>query len=144
MASQSLIKRINLIARPLLQNCRLPTSCWGHIVLYVTALILLKPTTYHPISPLQLVRGKKTSTIFHLRKFSCVVHVSISPPWRTTMGPHQKLGTYIGFESPSIIKYLDPMTRDLHMARYADYIFDEDNFPALGGRYHSKEYREIN
>ena len=26
---ESLIKRIKLIARPLLQNCNIPTSCWG-------------------------------------------------------------------------------------------------------------------
>jgi transposase InsO family protein len=27
--AESLIKMIKWIARPLLQNCRLPTSCWG-------------------------------------------------------------------------------------------------------------------
>jgi hypothetical protein len=36
---ESLIKRIKLIARPLLQNCNLPTSCWGHAVLHVADLI---------------------------------------------------------------------------------------------------------
>jgi hypothetical protein len=35
----SLIKRIKLIARLLLQNCNLPTSCWGHAVLYAMELI---------------------------------------------------------------------------------------------------------
>jgi hypothetical protein len=35
---ESLIKRIKWIARPLLQICRLPTSCWGHAVLHVVAL----------------------------------------------------------------------------------------------------------
>jgi hypothetical protein len=33
---ESLIKRINLIARPLLQCCNLPTSYWGHAVLHAT------------------------------------------------------------------------------------------------------------
>ena len=32
--AESLIKRVKLIARPLLQNCNLPTSCWGHAVLH--------------------------------------------------------------------------------------------------------------
>ena len=60
------------------------------------------------------------------------------------MGPHRKLGTYVGYESPSIIKYLEPMTGDLHTTRYADCIFNEGNFPALGGEeYSSKECREI-
>jgi transposase InsO family protein len=32
--AESLIKRIKLVARPLLINCLLPTSCWGHAVLH--------------------------------------------------------------------------------------------------------------
>jgi hypothetical protein len=39
--AESLIKRIKLIARPLLMNCNLPTSCWGHAVLHVAHLIQL-------------------------------------------------------------------------------------------------------
>jgi hypothetical protein len=65
---------------------------------------------------LQIVCGNQPS-IFHLRKFSCVVYKPISPPQRTSMGPHMKLGIYIyiyvGYKSPSIIKYLEPLTRDL-------------------------------
>jgi hypothetical protein len=40
---------------------------------------------------------------------------------------------YVGYESASIIRHLDPMTGELHTARFADCIFDEDNFPSLGG-----------
>jgi hypothetical protein len=50
--AESLIKRIKWIARPLLQNCRLPTSCWGHVVLHAAALTQLGPTAYHESSPL--------------------------------------------------------------------------------------------
>jgi hypothetical protein len=32
--TESHIKRIKLIARPLLYKCNLPTSCWGHAVLH--------------------------------------------------------------------------------------------------------------
>ena len=49
------------------------------------------------------------------------------------MGPHRKLGVYVGYETPSIIKYLEPKTGDLFTARYADSILDGDHFPALGG-----------
>ena len=61
------------------------------------------------------------------------------------MGPHRKMGIYVGCESPSIIKYLEPKTGDLFMARYADSIFDEDWFPVLGGGLYlkTKEYRKI-
>jgi hypothetical protein len=49
------------------------------------------------------------------------------------MGPHRKMGIYVGYLSPSIIKYLEPLTGDLLTARYADCIFNEEHFPALGG-----------
>ena len=39
----------------------------------------------------------------------------------------------MGYISPSIIKYLEPLTGDLYTARYADCIFDKDNILALGG-----------
>jgi hypothetical protein len=39
--TESLIKRIKLIARPLLQDYNLPTSCWGHAVLHAADLVQL-------------------------------------------------------------------------------------------------------
>jgi hypothetical protein len=128
---ESFIKRIKLIARPLLYNCNLHITCWGHAVLHAADLIQLWPTAYHSVSPLCLLCGNAPS-ISHLWKFGCVVYAPILPPWRTTMGPHRKMGIYVGYHSPSIIKYLKPMTRDLFMAWYADCIFNEDHFPTLG------------
>ena len=52
---------------------------------------------------------------------------------RTKMGPQIRLGIYVGFDSPSIIRYLEPLTRDLFTARFADCRFDETNFLQLGG-----------
>ncbi|KAL0405783.1 UNVERIFIED_CONTAM: hypothetical protein Slati_3892200 [Sesamum latifolium] len=49
------------------------------------------------------------------------------------MGPQRRLRIYIGFESPSIIKYLEPMTGDQFTARYLDCQFNETIFPVLGG-----------
>jgi len=61
------------------------------------------------------------------------------------MGPHRKLGIYVGYKSMSIIKYLEPTTGDLFMAQYADCIFNEDHFPALGGDIpHHKQCQETN
>jgi hypothetical protein len=107
--AESLIKRIKLIARSMLMNYKLPTSCWGHAVLHAAELIQLRPTAYHDNSPLQLV-CRNPPSISHLRKFRYAVYVPISPPQRTAMGPHRKLGIYVGFKSPSIIKYLEPLT----------------------------------
>jgi hypothetical protein len=55
------------------------------------------------------------------------------------MGPHRKMGMYVGYLSLSIIKYLEPLTGDLLTARYTDCIFNE-HFPALGGefKYHTE------
>jgi hypothetical protein len=130
--TESLIKRIKLIARPLLQGCNLATSYWGHVVLHVVGLVQLRPTAYHTTSPLQLVHEDQPS-ISHLRKFGCVVHMPISPPKRTSMGPHRRMGIYVEYQSPSILKYLEPLMSDLFTTRFADCIFNEDHFLALGG-----------
>jgi hypothetical protein len=142
--AESLIKRIKFIARPLLQDSKLPTSYWGHAVLHAAALIQYRPSAYHSASPHHLTRGQQP-VVSHLRKFGCAVYVSISPPQRTSMGPHRKLGIYVGYESLSIIKYLELRTSDLFTTRYTDSIFDEEHFLALGGGLYlnNKECREI-
>ena len=55
------------------------------------------------------------------------------------------MGVYVGFDSPSIIKYLEPLTGDLFKARFADCQFNETVFPALGGEKSKfdKEKQEI-
>ena len=130
--AESLIKRLQLIARPLLMRSRLPSSAWGHAILHAASLIRLRPTAYHKFSPLQLVFGREPN-VSHLKIFGCAVYVPIAPPQRTKMGPQRRLGIYVGFESPSIIKYLEPMTGDLFTARFADCHFNESIFSALGG-----------
>jgi hypothetical protein len=61
------------------------------------------------------------------------------------MGSHRKLRIYMRYYSLSIIKYLEPLIRDLFTVRYIDCIFNDDHFLILGGdyKYHS-EYQEIN
>jgi hypothetical protein len=51
----------------------------------------------------------------------------------------------VEYHSPSIIKYLEPLTEDLFTAWYADFIFNEDHFLTLERvyKYHS-ECQEIN
>ena len=50
------------------------------------------------------------------------------------MDPQRKEGIYVGCESPSIIKYLDPPTGNLLRGRFADCFFNEENFPCLVGQ----------
>ena len=130
--AESLIKRLQLIARPILMRTKLPISAWGHAILHASTIIRIRPTSYHKFSPLQLAFGQEPN-ISHLRIFGCAVFVPIAPPQRTKMGPQRRLGIYVGYESPSIIKYLEPLTGDLFTARFDDCHFDETNFPTLGG-----------
>jgi hypothetical protein len=48
------------------------------------------------------------------------------------MGSHRRMGIYVGFQSPSILKYLEPLTGDLFTIRFVDCIFNRDYFTALG------------
>ncbi|RYE23962.1 MAG: hypothetical protein EOP45_06335 [Sphingobacteriaceae bacterium] len=139
--AESLIKRLQLIARPLIMRTKLPTSIWGHAILHAAALIRIRPSAYHKYSPLQLAFGQ-VPNISHLRIFGCAVYVPIAPPQRTKMRPQRRLGIYVGYESPSIVRYLEPQTGDVFTARFADCHFDEENFPVLGGERKQLE-REI-
>jgi len=61
------------------------------------------------------------------------------------MGPHRKLGIYVGYQSPSIIKYLEPLTGDLFTAWYNDRMFSEVHFLALEGDFkYQNKCQEIN
>jgi hypothetical protein len=114
-------------------KCNLPSSALRHTILYAAALIRLRPVVSQKKFPLQLVSGREPN-LSHLKKFGCVVYVPISPPQRIKMRPQRRLRIYIGFHSPSIIKYLEPLTGDIFTARFADYQFDETIFSFLGGR----------
>ena len=84
--AESFIKRLQLIARPLLMKTKLPISTWGHAIMHAAALVRIQPTTYHEYSLSQLVLGKQPN-ISHLRIFGCAVYVPITPTQRTKMGP---------------------------------------------------------
>ena len=110
---------------------KLPISVWGHAILYAASLIRIRPSAYHKYSPLQLAFGQEPN-IFHLRIFGCAIYVPIAPPQRTKMGSQRRLGIYVGFETHSIIRYLEPLTGDIFTARFADCQFNEVVFPTLG------------
>ena len=107
-------------------------SVLGHAILHATTLIQIRPTTNHECSPLQLALGSQPN-VSHLRIFGCVVYVPITPPQCSKLGPQHRLGIYVGFNSPSIIRYLKPFTSDVFTARFANCYFGENVFPLLGG-----------
>ncbi|KAL0558683.1 hypothetical protein IC582_003263 [Cucumis melo] len=130
--TESFIKRLQLIARPLLMRAKLPLSIWGHAILHATSLIRIRMTFYHKYSPTQLAYSQEPN-ISHLQIFGCAVYIPISPPQRTKMGPQRRLGIYVRFESPSIIRYLEPLTGDVFTTRFANCHFNETKFSTLGG-----------
>ena len=75
----------------------------------------------------------KQPNISHLRIFGCAVYVPIAPTQRTKMGPQRRLGVYVGFDSPSIIRYLEPLTGDVFTVRFTNCHFNERVFLSLGG-----------
>ena len=98
---------------------KLATFTWGHAIMHATALVHIQLTTYHEYSSSQLVLGKQPN-IYHLKIVGCAVYVPIAPTQRTKMGPQQRLGVYVGFDSPSIIRYLEPLTGDVFRGRKVD------------------------
>ncbi|KAL4562174.1 hypothetical protein LXL04_034368 [Taraxacum kok-saghyz] len=130
--AESLIKRLQLIATPLIMRTKLLVSMWGHAILHAASLIRMRPSSYHKYSSIQLAFGQEPN-ISHLRIFGCAVYVPIAPPQRTKMGPQRRLGIYVGYETISIIRYLEPLKGDVFTARLADCQFVESVFPPLGG-----------
>ena len=60
------------------------------------------------------------------------------------MGPQRRLEIYIGFDSPSIIRFLEPLTGDVFRDRFAYCHFNGIVFPPLGGEKSiPEERREI-
>ena len=111
---------------------KLPLSAWGHAIIHAENLIRIRPTANHDLSPLQLAKGYQPN-ISHLRVFGCVVYVPIAPEHRPKLGPQCRLGIYVGFQSSSIINYIEPLTGEVFTARFANRHFDENIFPPLGG-----------
>ena len=109
--------------------------------MHAASLIIIRPTSYHEYSPSQLVLGKQPN-ISHLRVFGCAVHVPIAPSQRTKMSPQCRLEIYVGFDTSSIIKYLEPLTGEVFKAKFADCHFNETVFPPLRGEKSIPEERQ--
>jgi len=129
--AENFVKQIQMIARPLLLRSNLPLSCWGHAVLHAGDLVRYRPSAGNDLSPYELVHGF-VPLVTHLKIFGCAVYVPIPPHQRNKMGPKRQLAIYVGFQSPSIVRYLSPQTGDLFTAHVTMCEFDETMFPKLG------------
>ena len=111
--------------------------------MHVASLVRIRQTTYHEYFPSQLVIGKQPN-ISHLSIFGCAVYVPIAPTQCTKMSLQQRFGIYVGFDYLSIIRYLEPLKRDVFTARFVDCHFNESVFlPLSGEKSILEERREI-
>jgi hypothetical protein len=83
---------------------KLHVSAWGHAILHVASLVQIRPTTYQKYISLQLAFNQPPN-ISHFLIFYCAVYIPIASPQRTKMGPQRRHEIYVGFDSPSIIRY---------------------------------------
>ena len=128
--AEAFIKKLQLISRPLLIQANLPAHFWSHVVLHATTLLRYRPTLLNDFSPLELLSGRKPD-VFHFQVFGCQVWVPAPEPQRTTISKHRIAGVYVGFDSPSVIRYLTPSTGVLHKASFQNSQFDENSFPSV-------------
>ena len=95
-------------------------------------MIKLRPSSLEIASSQKLLLGR-VPNISHLRIFGCRVWVPVPESQCHTIGAHRQEGIYVGFDSPSIIRYVNPSTGSLLRARFANCRFEEDIFPSLRG-----------
>jgi hypothetical protein len=128
--AEAFVKKIQLITRPLLLHANLPVSLWGHAVLHAATLLRLRPTLLNVQTPSEMLSGRPPN-VSHICVFGCQVWVPLPDPKRQKNGPQRQQGIYVGFDSPSIIRYLDPQTTNMFRAKFLNCKFLENVFPKL-------------
>lgn len=117
--AETFIKKLQLVSRPLPLHAKLPDSLWGHAVLHAATLLRLRPTLLNQQTPYEPLASRPPN-ITHLRVFRCQIWVPVPEPQRKTIGPHGSKAIYLEYDSLSIIKYMDPNTRAILEARFAN------------------------
>ena len=64
------------------------------------------------IRPLETMFGQ-VPRVKYTTRFGCNVFVPFPPHHRIKIGPRRREGIDVGCKSPNIVKYLDPLTRNL-------------------------------
>ena len=115
----------------------MPSNLWGHVVLHAASLLKLRPTLLNTQTPQELLSGRPPN-ISHLRVFGCEVWIPLPDPHRHKIGAQCQQGIYVGFDSPSIVRFLEPTTTNLYKARFVNCRFIETKFPSLPSNTQSK------
>ena len=126
--AEAFIKKLQLVTRPLLLHAKLSDSFWGHALLHAATLLRLRPTLLNHLTPFELLAGRPPN-VSHLRVFRCQVWIPVAEPKRKTIGTHRFEAIYLGFDSPSIIRYMDIGNGNILKARFVNCKFVENVFP---------------
>ena len=114
-------------------HAKLPSSFLSHVVLHVATLLRFQPTLLNDHSPFELTSGQ-VPNVAHLRTFGCRIWVPVAEPHRKTIGRHRHEGIYVGFDLPSIIRYVIPSVGTLQRPRFQNCKFEENHFPSIETR----------
>ena len=95
---------------------------------YILAYICLLHShrDHHLIQP-----PSKVNTIGWINLIFLIVPIAL--PQRSKLGPQHRLSKYVGFNSPFIIRYLEPIIGDVFTVYFVDCHFDKNVFPSLKG-----------
>ena len=96
-----------LANRILVMRTKLLVFVWGYAILHAAMLVPLRPTATQPYSALQLVTRYEPD-VSHLRAFGYAVLVPIVPSQRTKLGPQQRMGVYVDYESHPLCAFSSP------------------------------------
>nr|GEZ06644.1 retrovirus-related Pol polyprotein from transposon TNT 1-94 [Tanacetum cinerariifolium] len=107
--AQSLIKRLQLIARLLIMKTKLPVFVWGHAILHAASLIRMRPSANYVYSPMQLAFGQEPS-IPHLRILACFADCHFNEAIFPRLGGEKKNHEKDVSWSELSLLYLDPHT----------------------------------
>ena len=93
----------------------LPLSAWGARSI-TCSYAYSSEAHYHLIFPTQQLVTGYESSISYLCVLGCAIYVPITQPQRIQMGPHRRMSIYVGCESPTIHRYIVPLSGDLFVA----------------------------
>ena len=118
--AEAFIKHLQMITRSLVIRTKFSIAAWGYTILHALKLVRLTLVATQPFSAIRLVTGYEPD-ISHLHVFGCVVYVPISPPLCAKIGPQRRMRIYVGYDSPLIIRYLEPLIGDMFTTHFTDY-----------------------
>jgi len=113
--------------KPLLLHASLAPFMWEYAILYFATLILFC-LSFVKIASSQEFLSEHIPNISHLQVFGCCIWVPILEPQYCSIGAHQQKDIYVGFNSPSIIYYINPSIDTLLCAHFANCRCKKDFF----------------